>query len=84
MNKRFQSVSEIKKHPWMKSVNWEDLICKKVVPPIIPNIKECYVDPDYIELPLDFEESQYKVRLSTERRYSYYYESTLQSKSATE
>lgn len=48
------------------------------------SVKECHIDPDYVELPLDFEESQYKVRLSTERRYSYYYESTLQSKSVTE
>lgn len=53
------------------------MIEKKVIPLILPNVKECHVDPDYVELPLDFEESQYKVRLSTERRYSYYYESTL-------
>ena len=65
-------------------MNWDELVEKKIRPPIIPSVKECYVDPDYVELPLDFEESQYKVRVSTERRYSYYYESTLQSKSATE
>jgi len=83
-NKRYQSISEIKRHSWLKNVNWEDLLNKKIPPLIIPNVKECHIDPDYVELPLDFEESQYKVRLSTERRYSYYYESTLQSKSVTE
>ncbi|CDW89031.1 protein kinase domain containing protein [Stylonychia lemnae] len=83
-NKRYQSISEIKRHSWLKDVKWEELLNKKISPLIIPNVKECHIDPDYVELPLDFEESQYKVRLSTERRYSYYYESTLQSKSVTE
>lgn len=53
------------------------MLSKDVQPPIVPNVKECHIDPDYVELPLDFEESQFKVRMSTERRYSYYYESTL-------
>lgn len=83
-NKRYQSITEVRKHSWLKGLNWEDIYHKRITPPIVPNVKECHIDPDYVELPLDFEESQYKVRLSTERRYSYYYESTLQSKSVTE
>ena len=65
-------------------MDWAKLLRKEVNPPIVPNVKECCIDPDYVELPLDFEESVYKVRLSTERRYSYYYESTLHSKSITD
>ena len=66
------------KHPWFASLKWEDVLEKKIFPPIVPSLRECYIDPDYVDLPLDFEESQYKVRMSTERRFSYYYESTLQ------
>jgi hypothetical protein len=50
---------------------------KQIRPPIVPDIRESNIDPDYSELPLDFEEGNFKVRVSTERRYSYYYESTL-------
>lgn len=75
--KRFKSIAEIRKHPWLKDIDWEAMQNKRIPPPIIPNVKESHIDPDYVELPLDFEESQYKVRMSTERRYSYYYESTL-------
>lgn len=56
-NKRYQSVNEIKKHSWFKHVNWDDVYNKRLTPPIIPNIKDCHIDPDYVELPLDFEES---------------------------
>jgi hypothetical protein len=52
-----------------------------VKPPIIPNLQDSYIDSDYTDLPLDFEEAFYKARMSTERRYSYYYESTLMTKS---
>jgi serine/threonine protein kinase len=69
-NKRIQSISEIKKHTWFKDVNWDDVLNKRLTPPIVPNVKESHIDPEYSELPLDFEEDQHKVRLSTERRYS--------------
>jgi hypothetical protein len=58
------------------------MLHKRVPPPIVPSVRESHIDPEYTELPLDFEEAglKQKGRLSTERRYSYYYESTLQSK----
>jgi len=31
--KRFQTASQIKRHPWFKGVRWEKLAVKKVVPP---------------------------------------------------
>jgi hypothetical protein len=57
------------------------MLKKRISPPILPNVRESHIDPDYTDLPLDFEESNTNNRrMSTERRYSYYYESTLQSK----
>lgn len=82
-SRRYQSLAEVKRHPWLQDVSWQALLERKVKPPIIPNVRESHIDPDYTELPLDFEEDshQHRGRVSTlERRYSYYYESTLQSK----
>jgi len=45
---------------------------------------ETNFDPEFNELPVDFDELEVKMRVNTERRYSYYYESTLQSKHHTE
>ena len=56
-NKRYKSVAEIKKHPWLKDVDWDAMLSKSIAPPIVPNVKDSHIDPDYIELPLDFEES---------------------------
>lgn len=82
-------------------MKWDDILNKRVHPPIVPNARESHIDPDYTGLPLDFEEynnnsplnnnnnhnnanemHKKKGRLSTERRFSYYYESTLHSKLA--
>lgn len=54
------------------------------MPPFIPSLRETNFDPEFNDLPVDFDELQIKLRLSTERRQSYYYESTIQSKNHTE
>jgi hypothetical protein len=41
----------------LKDVKWEELLAKRILPPIIPSVKDCHIDPDYVDLPLDFEES---------------------------
>jgi len=82
--KRFKSVPEIKNHSWFKHVNWEKIHNKEVPPPFVPSKRETNFDPEFNELPVDFDDLEIKLRLSTERRYSYYYESTLQSKTCTE
>ena len=28
---------EVKQHPWFKGINWDDVLAKKLVPPIRPN-----------------------------------------------
>ena len=75
---RYQTLAEVKQHPWLRSVSWQDILNKRIAPPIKPDCRESHIDPEYTELPLDFEETKVgRGRLSTERRFSYYYESTL-------
>ena len=77
-SQRYQTLAEVKLHPWLKNVPWQDILNKRIAPPIKPNCRESHIDPEYTELPLDFEEIKVgRGRLSTERRFSYYYESTL-------
>lgn len=54
---RYQSLAEVKRHPWLSDVRWDDILNKKVQPPIVPSVRESHIDPDYTELPLDFEEA---------------------------
>jgi hypothetical protein len=77
-------VTEIKQHPWFNGTNWKKFLHKEVAPPFVPSMRETNFDPEFNELPVDFDELQMKLRLSTERRQSYYYESTIQSKTCTE
>ena len=42
---------------WLRDLNWDDVLHKRTSPPIVPNVRDCHIDPDYVELPLDFEES---------------------------
>lgn len=46
-------------------------------PPFIPSLRDSNFDPEFNELPVDFDEFEIKMRNSTERKYSYYYESTV-------
>lgn len=50
----FESIDEIKKHPWCADVDWSSLIDKKQTPPWLPNIEKSNFDPEYTTLPLDF------------------------------
>jgi len=80
--KRFQSIVDIKKHPWLADVNWQKVRNKQLLPPIIPGPNECCIDEEFLNLPLDFEDSG--IPLPTERRQSCYYESTIFMKSFME
>ena len=71
-------------HPWLKDTQWRSYLNREVEPPFVPSMRESNFDPDFNELAVDFDELQLKLRLSTERRKSYYIESTVQSKNATE
>lgn len=81
---RLSSVDEIKMHSWLSDVNWGAIIRKEITPPFVPSIRESNFDPEFNELPIDFDEMEMKMRLSTERRQSYYIESTVQSRGCTE
>jgi len=80
---RIESVRDIKNHKWLKGVNWTLLLQKEIEPPYIPSLRETNFDPEFNGLDCDFDDNDVK-RIDTDRRFSYYYESTLQSKQHTE
>ena len=47
-------------------------------------MRETNFDPEFSQIPLDMDESEMMLRMSTEIRQSYYYESTIQSRNCTE
>lgn len=61
----------------MRDINWKAILKKEVVPPFIPGVRDSNFDPEFNELPIDFDDLEFKLRLSTERRQSYYIESTV-------
>ena len=74
---RVKTVEEIKFHPWLKDTPWKKYLNKEMTPPFVPSMRATNFDPEFNDLPIDFDELQIKIRMSTERRQSYYYESTL-------
>eukprot|EP00350_Pseudokeronopsis_sp_OXSARD2_P013446 CAMPEP_0170549884 /NCGR_PEP_ID=MMETSP0211-20121228/7994_1 /TAXON_ID=311385 /ORGANISM="Pseudokeronopsis sp., Strain OXSARD2" /LENGTH=198 /DNA_ID=CAMNT_0010856135 /DNA_START=895 /DNA_END=1491 /DNA_ORIENTATION=- len=74
---RVKSVEEIKQHPWLADTPWKKYLKKQIPPPYIPSMRQTNFDPEFNDLPIDFDELAIKIRVSTERRQSYYYESTL-------
>lgn len=74
-NHRFQSIRDVMKHAWLKDIDWEKVNNKGYNPPIVPGPAQCCIDEEFLNLPLDFEDSS--VPLPTERRQSCYYESTI-------
>ena len=55
-------------------MDYERVLKADYTPPIIPGAHECCIDEEFLNLPLDFEDSS--MPLMTERRQSCYYEST--------
>ena len=54
--KRVQNVHEIKQHPWLKDTNWRKYLNKEVQPPFVPSMRESNFDPEFNDLPIDFDE----------------------------
>lgn len=65
LSKRVKSVSEIKNHPWLRDVNWNEVLEKNIQPPFIPSIYESNFDSNYQDLPVEYEEF-----MNPEKRYS--------------
>jgi hypothetical protein len=66
----------------MTGVDWKKVYNREYTPPIVPGPNRCCIDEEFLNLPLDFEDSG--VPLATERRQSCYYESTIMLKSFME
>ncbi|KAM9852105.1 serine/threonine-protein kinase Sgk2b [Aulostomus maculatus] len=47
---------ELQEHPFFASINWDDLLAKKVTPPFSPNVSGpwdiSYIDPEFTQQPL--------------------------------
>ena len=72
-------MKDVKNHDWINGIDWEKVVQMEYVPPIVPGPHECCIDEEFLNLPLDFEDSS--VPVPTERRQSCYYESTIMLKS---
>ena len=53
-------VQEIKSHPWLQDIDWGLFIQKKITPPWKPRLDQSNFDPEYTELPLNFDETNFK------------------------
>lgn len=69
---------DIKNHEWIRGMDWDRVLAMEYKPPIVPGPHECCIDEEFLNLPLDFEDSS--VPVPTERRQSCYYESTIMLK----
>jgi protein-serine/threonine kinase len=47
-------IQEIKDHPFCMDINWDDVINKRLTPPIKPSQKYSNFDPEYTNLPVRF------------------------------
>jgi hypothetical protein len=57
--------AEIKAHPFCRSINWEDVINKRIPSPLQPNFFESNFDPEYTSMPpLLSDENEKELRFS--------------------
>ncbi|XP_077432336.1 serine/threonine-protein kinase Sgk2b isoform X2 [Vanacampus margaritifer] len=51
-----RDILELQEHPFFASVNWDDLLARKVTPPFIPNVRSpcdiSYIDPEFTLQPM--------------------------------
>lgn len=43
---RYQSISEVMRHPWFNDVDWKGVFEKAEKPPLQPDINSCYFEND--------------------------------------
>ena len=53
---RIKSIDEIRRHPWLKDTPWKMYLNKEVMPPFVPSMREPNFDPEFNDLPIDFDE----------------------------
>lgn len=79
-----RGVEEIKEHEWLQDIDWDMILKKKIDPMWRPRLDQSNFDPEFTQLPLNFDESKFKRALQGDREFSFYYESPLQSLTVTE
>lgn len=55
-----RGVEEIKEHEWLSDIDWEMIRSKKIDPAWRPRLDQSNFDPEYTQLPLNFDESKFK------------------------
>eukprot|EP01016_Furgasonia_blochmanni_P043493 TRINITY_DN5922_c0_g1_i8.p2 TRINITY_DN5922_c0_g1~~TRINITY_DN5922_c0_g1_i8.p2 ORF type:complete len:169 (+),score=24.94 TRINITY_DN5922_c0_g1_i8:754-1260(+) len=58
-----EDAAEIKRHPWFKTVNWDDFLAKRIRPPYVPKLSSdldlSNFDTEFTELPVDSVQDQF-------------------------
>ncbi len=50
------TATQIKSHPFLAGINWDDLYNKRVEPPYVPDIRTSHFDPEYTSLRVTWSE----------------------------
>lgn len=79
-----RGMEEIKAHEWCRDVEWDIVQQKRLTPLWKPRLDQSNFDPEFTQLPLNFDENQFKRALQGDREFSFYYESPVQSLTVTE
>lgn len=79
----FYGAEDIKNHEWFKGVDWDKYLKKEVMPIWKPQLEKSNLDPEYTELPLDFDDGFKRVK-TKERGFSIYYENSVGSKTVSD
>lgn len=79
-----RGMEEIKAHEWCADIEWEVVRQKRLTPLWKPRLDQSNFDPEFTQLPLNFDELQFKRALQGDREFSFYYESPVQSLTVTE
>jgi len=53
-------IEEIKQHEWCEDIDWDMIYHKKITAPWKPRLDKSNFDPEYTQLPLNFDESKFK------------------------
>lgn len=53
-------IEEVKKTVWCSDIDWELIKDKKITPPFKPRLDSSNFDPEFISLPLNFDENSFK------------------------
>lgn len=69
-----KGMEEVKSHPWCEGIDWNVVEKKGITPPWKPKLDKSNFDPEYTQLPLDFDEEKFTRTIMSERQFSIFEE----------